>query len=279
VSIKQVEEDLENGKSLKAVTEAFTDIASNKLRKIRTNIEVNRQFVSEIANLYQVIRTEALKRKVSLKTRPKPVVSILLTTNLRFYGAINANICQAFINITSQYQTDCIVVGQQGQIYLTSLNYPHPIKSFNFKDDLPDYDELVILMKEILQYEKILVYYCRLETVIVQVPTVIDISEQSSLAKKNALAAGTIDYIFEPEIKKLLDFFDGQILRALLEQAFLESELARTASRLISMDTAQMSAEKYVKDKTKELYRAKSRTRETRMLDAINSILSLRNNV
>ena len=60
-----------------------------------------------------------------------------------------------------------------------------------------------------------------------------------------------VKFIFEPELPKILHFFDTQVISLLIEQAFLESELSRTASRFISMDQAESEADRFINTQRK----------------------------
>ena len=44
--------------------------------------------------------------------------------------------------------------------------------------------------------------------------------------------------MFEPKIADVLEFFEGQMLTTMFEQTVHESQLAKFASRLMSLDTA-----------------------------------------
>ena len=84
-------------------------------------------------------------------------------------------------------------------------------------------------------------------------------------------------FIFEPEIGKILDFFETQVTNLLIEQTFLDSELSRTASRLISMDQAQSSADDYLSEQRTILAQAKKNIINAKLLETYNAIVSLRN--
>ena len=68
-----------------------------------------------------------------------------------------------------------------------------------------------------------------------------------------------INFLFEPDLAKILQFFDSQVLTLLLEQTFLEAELSRTAARFISMDESETEANKFIKiQKTLKAYAQRS---------------------
>ncbi len=85
---------------------------------------------------------------------------------------------------------------------------------------------------------------------------------------------GEFDYILEPDLGIMLQFFDAQIKGLLLEHTFLESELARTASRLISMDSAQNQSKEYLNNMKKELRTARKNITNSRIVETV-SVLNL----
>ena len=85
-----------------------------------------------------------------------------------------------------------------------------------------------------------------MKSLLVQVPTAMDITT-SSMPQLEGGKGHSFKFIFEPDLSKILQFFDSQIITLLLEGTFLESELSRTASRFISMDKAETEANKLIK--------------------------------
>ena len=65
----------------------------------------------------------------------------------------------------------------------------------------------------------------------------------------------------------MLQFFESQIMGLLLEQAFLETELAHAAARLLMMDAAQGRAKEYVTAQSKLLRLFLKQRRDSRILE------------
>ena len=63
------------------------------------------------------------------------------------------------------------------------------------------------------------------------------------------MKASTIAYIFEPSVEKILMFFETQIFASLFDQAVRENQLAKFASRILSMDRASDN----IRNRLKEL--------------------------
>lgn len=255
MTIKQIDQLLEEANSFKDLSVAFGELASLKIKKIRSEVERNRIFFAEIEKVYALIKAIASKRRLALN-KPKTTVSVLLTSNQRFYGAITSQLAKHFIINTTKIKTDRVVVGKSGIEHLQAASYLHPYTPVILKNDLPTPEDLKNLATLVSPYRQVIVFYPELKSLLVQNPVARDISE-SEAEKLPSISQELLEiekrgrlnsFIFEPEISKTLEFFDHQITTLLLEASFLESELARTASRLIAMDQAQVEANKYIKE-------------------------------
>lgn len=274
-TIKQIDQMLEESTSLKLIAQAYTEIAAAKLQKIRAGIEKNRTFFQEINEMLHIVNTAAYQRHIKLPYNKQGTVSVLLTSNHRFCGNIENKLIRFFMVNTTKFKTDRLVVGKTAQQYLNTIGYFHSFSTFTFKEDLPTYEELKNFVSTLLNYQQISVYYSRMESIMVQEPHVVDIVQKPSERYIAAKGANPV-YIFEPELEKILQFFESQVTTILLEQTIFESELARTASRLTSMDQAQINAESFIKNQKIKLGRAKNSSQNMKLLETVASLIELR---
>ena len=248
MTIKEIDQIIEEGQSLKFLSQAYGEIASQKVRRIRAGVERNRMFFEEISYVYGIIQTIADKKKVTLQ-KPKKTISLILTSNYRFYGNINSALIKFYIESTRLFDTTRIIIGKTAADYFKTQPYFSNIQSILLKSDYPSALELTQLANILKDYQQVLIYYSKLKSLLVQEPSTIDLSTtKQTVLNNNQFNFGVI---FEPELPKILSFFDSQFITLLLEEAFLESELSRTASRLISMDQAQIKASNFIKEQKK----------------------------
>lgn len=273
-TVKQIQSQLEDSLSLKMVAQSYTEIAALKLEKIRAGIEKNRLFFQEITEVYHVVNVEAAKRKIQIRPK-KGTISILITSNHHFYGGLEKDLVKFFIANTVKFPTDRIVIGQTAQEFLRSFNFLSPYQQVVLKEDLPEAQELRSLVSKIISYAQIMVYYCRMHSVLTQGPHVVDIVQKPHeyYLKDQALK---INYIFEPELDLMVNFFETQVAMLLIEQTFLESELARTAARLTSMDQSQLMADEIIHKQKRELAMAKRSLDNIHLLESIATIKAYR---
>ncbi|MDO8638205.1 MAG: FoF1 ATP synthase subunit gamma [Candidatus Daviesbacteria bacterium] len=272
---KQIKSQLEEAESLKMVASAYTEIAAQKLQKIRAGIERNRKFFSEINEITHIINVAAHQKHIMVPFKKSGTVSLIITSNHHFFGDIEDKLIKFYMMNTPKFPTDRILIGATAIKHFQAINYPHPFKTFILKEDLPTYQELKALTAEISHYSQISVYYSRMQSVVIQAPHVVDLVQkplEAYILKKGEI----LSYIFEPELKKMLDFFDNQVVSLLLEQTFLESELARTASRLMSMDKAQINAGDILKTDQMLLSQSKKSEINMALLETSASLMNFR---
>lgn len=291
MTIKQINESIEEEESLKELTQAFSELAAEKIKKIRAEVLRNRLFASEILNVYQIVKQEAHNKRIYANKKSRQTLSLLLTSNDKFYGDIDRQLIKLYLFNISNYNSDKFVVGTVGQNYLEDVHVTFPYQKMTLQKDIPTVQELESIVKITQNYENVYVYYAQFKSVLVQVPTfklITSADEQAPAnqattpqpqAAKNVKRQETLiptdrkSFIFEPEIKQMLEFFENQINYLLIEEAFLESELARTGSRLISMEEAQVRAADALKDDKRALYQAIKSQNNKELLETIVSSL------
>lgn len=249
MTIRDYNQTIDEGISLRQIVQAYGEIASLKIRKIRSEVEKNRSFFDEISKVYKVVKQQSAAKKV-VSTKAKKTISILLTSNYRFYGNIDSQVIHHFMINTARISTDRLVIGKTGDEYLKAMRYFNAYQTIQMKKDLPTAMELSNLSLQIKDKTQVLVFYPQLITLLIQKPVITDVTEtpRESLSGKQTGAEIGPYVIFEPELSKMVRFFDSQIILLLLEQTFFEAELARTASRMISMDKAQGKANNFIKE-------------------------------
>ena len=80
-------------------------------------------------------------------------------------------------------------------------------------------------------------------------------------------------YIFEPSLEKILMFFETEIFASLFEQSVSESELAKSASRVLAMDKAAANVRKYLENLRMEKLVMQHKVINKRQLNSLSSIL------
>ncbi|HLC88198.1 MAG TPA: F0F1 ATP synthase subunit gamma [Patescibacteria group bacterium] len=274
MTTKEINILIEEARSLKEITQAFTQISSSKLKRIRSGAERNREFFKDLSGIYGLINIIAKRRKIPAPFKNGKTLSILLSSNERFYGKITSELIEFFLIQVSKINCDKLVIGRSGVETIKSLNYALSYTPLILKSDFPDSAEFLSLSKVVNNYSKVLVFHPQFQSVMTQVPIIADITQSeldvhTRTGQSEELISQINNFIIEPEVKIMVEFFDNQIKVILLEATFLEAELARTASRLISMDSAQNEAEKYLSTQELLLLNAQRSIQNARILETV----------
>lgn len=255
MTIKQIEAVLEEGQSLKSIAQAFSEIASLKVKRIRNEVERNRLFFDEISKVYGMVKAFAIKKGVFLP-KSKQKLYILITSNYKFYGNINWSLIKYFIGLSEQLtDVDIVILGKGGIDHFRAARILTNYQEVVLEGDMPNSFELNNLVKLMKDYNQVLVFHTQFKSLLKQSATFTDLTAMSYYLKTIHIADAALgkgenfmQFIFEPELPKILNFFETQILTLLFEQTFLESELSRAASRFISMDQAETKANQFIKE-------------------------------
>ncbi len=281
MTTKQIDALIEEGQSLDQLAQAYAEIANLKIQKIRTETERNRAFLKEIAGVYALVKKTAIKKGVNLK-KPKKMISMVLTSNDAFYGSNNYDLLDFFISSTQNLDTDRMIVGRSAIDYFKVKPLFKNLQQVQLSSDEPAVEELVKLAQSVKDYDQILVFYSSFKSLLKQQPASTLISGAATLteqASSDKTSQEEFIYIFEPELVKILEFFDNQITSLLLEGVFLESELSRAASRFISMDQADQQANKLIKEyQTLKSYTLRS-MRNNLILENFASMFAMRKEI
>lgn len=273
MTIKEIDKTLEVGDSLKTIAQAYSEIANLKIKRIRGDVERNRLFFEEISKLFGIIKTLAIQKKSNI-VKPKKTISLLLSSNQHFSGSINADLIDFYILNTQKITTDRIILGKAAIEYFKTTKIFNNYQEILLTKDQPTAEELINLVNIIKDYNQVLVVYSTMRSLMIQVPHISDITSLSLAT--NQQGQPDIRFIFEPELPKILQFFDSQILTLLLEGTFLESELSRTAARFISMDTAETEANKFINEFEKLKAYVKRNLDNNKILENYASMAAMR---
>ena len=283
-SLTKLTRDLEDSNYLKLITQALGEIAAMRLKSTRGQIEHNSIYFQEITQLFYSVKLVAAKRKFlgfgkSLPQTPKngKSISILITSDAHLSGTIDNQLTHFFLNQTKNQQIamvdDKIVIGQIGTDLLKALKYPYPFQELHFSSESPNLTELQGLVNTIKSYDKIMVYYAKFKTLISQEPTVIDLT-QSDAQMQGATAQ--VDFILEPELDKMLLFFESQILVLLIQSIFLQQTLSRLGSRMVSMNQSETNADKQITVQKSQLIHLKKLIQNTQILETYSGRIAMK---
>lgn len=248
-NLKEIAQEIEELMSMKALVTTYEEISSMKMRKLRSNVLTNRNFINELTQIYQELVSsyreqfmallKGKKRKIkdqnTIRESNEKVACVFLSANSGLFGKILHKTFREFDNYTNKNNAEPVIIGEFGK-RLFEQKYPGKhYKYFPLPDTGNNEGFFRKIMEDLLTYKNVVVFFAKFESMASQNVALLDFSGQ----QRERTETGTpIYYIFEPSLEKILDFFEKQIFSTILDQTFTESDLARNAERMIVLDAA-----------------------------------------
>ncbi len=258
--------------TIRFVTLALFDVSAEKIDRLRTSFEKNVSFYEEIGDLYKYVkRAASLRGQLTAKNNGIPQrISIALTSNSRFYGSVNTDVMNSFTKSMHGAESDYMVIGRMGEFFMRNFSSKN-ISFLSFEKDDPTNKETHLFLEKVAAYDQIYVFYSAFINIFTQKVFVLDIA-RTPTANESGHIKESVDYIFEPELPQILEFFESRVRYLLLQRIMLESELARTSARLIAMNKAQDRADDALDSLHHLLKRETDTFNDARLLEAFSAI-------
>ncbi len=261
----------------KKITKAMEMVSAAKMRKAVASVLATRSYADLAWEtvLHLVKKVDTNKHPFFKKNKQvKKVAVVLISTNRGLCGSFNTQLLQKVVDSIKLHHpesqvTDIITCGTKGrdEVRKQKLNL---VADFH-KDDITQ-DSLNIrpvahmITDDFKQgkYDKVFVAYTDYMTALKQIPHMkqllpitTDIDERLghiTHEKKDEVNKINIDsfadFIFEPNIKDVLDAFLPRLIEVEIYQAVLESEASEHSARMMAMRNATDAAEEMVADLT-----------------------------
>ncbi|MBI2443507.1 MAG: F0F1 ATP synthase subunit gamma [Candidatus Levybacteria bacterium] len=252
INNQAIQAELTRLTNLKTLIETYEEIAANRMRKNRSIVLASRLFNEGLGDMYQQIKASYGTQLITIMQRKKipnqkvltmikrngKTVSLLISSNAGLYGDIVPKITEQFIDFISKTPCDIAIIGRLGKRLFEERNLNKQYIYFDFPDVDTDPLEIEKLANFLINYEKIYIFFGKFISVGVQQPTMLDVigEEKEEVAQKKALPQ--TKYLFEPSLEQVMMFFEQQIFTSLIEQTVKEAELAKFASRMVTLDSA-----------------------------------------
>ena len=263
--------------TFKHISAAFTEAAAVKLKNIRDAFNRNARYYEEINDIYHLVEMNAKRMQMeqikSQIERKSTRLYIAFTSNQRFFGSINTEIMNIFIRDSDNPSIEKMIIGATGKAYLRSVGQEFSYKEMDFKKDLPAEDEIVQFLKMTENYDQVRVFYPKFISFLKQEVGITDITQKIALQdRKKTEKTEEIHLLFEPELDKMIKFFNTQVRWLLFQRIILESDMARTAARLLTMSQAEERTDFEIKKKKADLRKVVRSFTNAQLLDTFSGI-------
>lgn len=277
--------------SLLAVTQTYAQISSRHVSKIRGTVVRNRDFTSSVYDIFQEvvssysqeIATIAKSRKgkdsqfITFLPHNGKTVFVFLSANTGLFGDVVNNTFNYMMEDLRGADVEVTVVGRLGRkmFQVGARNVPYTYF------DYPDYggsgEDFAKLISHLVQYESIQVYYAQFHSMVDQKPVKFEINAQTPMSV-SVHKEDQKYFIFEPSLEDILKFFESEIFTSVMDQVLQESQLAKSASRILAMDRASKNVEDELKKSKIKQSRMRHFKENKKQLNALISRVALAHN-
>ena len=253
-SKRSLQIEMEGLLGLRSLVETYEEIAARRMQKVREEVLIARQFLDGLAGVFGEVKA-AQKVEARLPAAGRSAlpnngrtVAVFISANAGLYGDIVERTLNKFLDYVVESGSEAVVVGKLG-VKLVQQRRPQLLYNyFDLSDDMIEVKGLAMIMRYLLQFEKIVVFYGKFKSLLNQEVMADPVSGDQLYKEPSSAKASEgqakLQYLFEPELPRVLQFFESQILTTIFEQAVHESQLAKFASRLLSLDRAVDNVQK-----------------------------------
>lgn len=269
--------------TLRTILETYEEIAATRMARIRSSVLNSRDFLLEVNTIFQQVKS-SYKDRIDLLMKKKKIkdptqltfikrngksLYVLISANTGLYGEIIRKTYDVFLDRLKKEPNDVVIIGKLGLEIFQAEKIQTPLTYFEFSDNKIDDEALKKIVEHIIGYEKIFVFYEQFNNVISQSPIVTGISGDPLPWEKSD---EPIKYFFEPSLEKIMEFFEKEIFASIFQQTLFESELAKFASRMVSLDFASENTKTRLKQVIMASQRIKHQENNKRQLEKFASM-------
>ncbi len=241
---------------MKMLTQAYQEHALEQINFARYSVLSSREFMEELTEIFfnvklsyesflaTLIQKDKAKQLAKLKKNGKEVL-VLVSANGKFYGDIINRTSRLFYERALTEHADLVIIGKDGKRFCEQAGLTKPYTYFELSDTAVSLELLKPIIQLLVPYEKVTVFYGKFDNIVLQ--EAVEASLSGDMPKDNKTTKPRENFLFEPSIANVMEFFETQIFSLLLNQTMNDSKLARFASRVKAMESAQENLQKQLK--------------------------------
>jgi ATP synthase F1 gamma subunit len=279
ISKKQIATEMDGLVSLKGLVEVYEEVAAGRMQKIRGAVLQSRQFLEGLLGVFAKVKAAYLNGSITFSARARngKTVAVFVSANSGLYGDIVDRVFEEFSGYVKKTNPEIVVLGKLGVKMMSDRLPGRLFNYYDFLDDGVEAESFRMIMRYLIQFEKIMVFYGQFRTILNQQPVVTSVSGDAVAAEEEVVvdAAGKMvakRYLFEPSIEELAKVFEGEILASVFEQTLHESQLSKFASRMLALDRSVENIEKRMDFMRLQSVRLRHKTMNRKQLGRISGL-------
>ena len=265
---KEIRNKIKSVQSTRKITKAMEMVAASKMKKAQERMRASRPYLMrafQIAMHIAKANTEYRHPFLARRDEVRRVGAIVVTTDKGLCGGLNTNVLRLVTQRHKEWraaglEVDYVVIGGRGQGFLQRLG-ANIVSSVVQLGDRPQIDRLVGAVKVLLDkyvegtVDEVHIYYTTFINTMRQearhglmLPIPEEFQAPTGEIKATEVAAGSWDYIYEPDARELLDGMLRRYAEALVFQMVNENAASEQSARMVAMKAASDNAEDIIEE-------------------------------
>ncbi len=247
-NLKSLRDKINSTKKTQATTKAMKMVSAAKLRKAQDNIINQRPYAKKLLSVISQIKSNPNVSHPFIRKSSKhgKNLVIVLTSDRGLCGGFNSSICKYATQALEKEDAEVIFIGKKGQSYLKKRGYVQKHSVVNLDriisyQTASDIAKLVLKYYETGKYEQVKIIYNDFKTVMLQKVTM-----ETLLPLEPMEGDNKIDFIFEPEVDKILDTLIRKNFVIQLYRCLQESVASEHGARMTAMESATKNAKEMI---------------------------------
>ncbi|PIU58065.1 MAG: ATP synthase F1 subunit gamma [Deltaproteobacteria bacterium CG07_land_8_20_14_0_80_38_7] len=282
-SLKAIKTRIQSVQNTQKLTKAMKFVAAAKLRRAQKGAIEARSCSKAIYDILGRVSDKCKLDPPALMKRPDDINNIdclIITSDKGLCGGFNENLLhyvEEKINehISHGINVNLFVYGEKGWSYLKARKYQ--VSKYDGDDNLSAvinyYSEILVNRFLSGKSDGAYIVFNRFISAGEQRPTGWNLLP---VYWPNENAGKSIDYVYEPTQKDVLDKVIESVIDRSLMQSILESRASELAARMTAMDNATRNADEMISHLTLEYHKARQSSITMELLDIVGGAEALR---
>jgi F-type H+-transporting ATPase subunit gamma len=279
---KEIKRRIKSIKNTKKITKAMELVAASKMKRAVSSTLSSRSYAEYSWEILTSMAEHAVNISHPLfidqngnsngEKENKKTLFVVITSNRGLCGSYNAQIIKKSLGLLKEESdVDIVAIGKKGDVTMRRIGVNVKASFFELPDNLSirnitPISEMLIKEYNLGNYAKIMVAYTDFVSALIQKPNIkqlIPIKKSvlkefiedlealpPSGGKASKWSESKIDYLFEGDMKKLIETLSEKIIRMQIYQMILESNASEQSARMMAMKNASDAGEEMIEELT-----------------------------
>ena len=281
-NLKELRRRIKSVSSTARVTKAMQMIAAAKMRRAQQKVVDGRPYSEKIHSILSHLNLvnyndEDFELSIHENLTGSKELCLMITPDRGLCGALVSNVTRVALSDSGNSEEDVvfITIGKKASSLIVRLG--KDLKAQFGVSDMPEIQETLAVSKLVMdelktgQYRSVSMIYSEFITTAIQKPVKkklipIEIPEDEEQIP--------LDYIFEPDIEKLLNTLIPRYIEMEIYHGVLEATASEHSARMVAMQNATDNANELLDDLTLELNKARQQVITSELLDLVGGMIA-----